>query len=374
MTVTRDERTNSVRTPLALALMCLLASCAVADDWSSKGRARPGVDEPTPAQSTPGLVPGYQPPPELGDEALTILMKATESSNALMRNSAIEALQALPASVEPVARRALADPNRGVRFTAAMTIGELRLTDAAHLIEPLLHDDSLSVQAAAIYALHRCGYKPDPNPLARMIVSDDPEVRGNAAMIFGLLGNNSARKVVQAALGQGMAQAPPQRVKLVELQMAATLVKLGDQSQLQPLRAALYAPSDQGEVAVLACLLAGEIRDTGAVADLYNLAGRDDRYQQPPEIRMAATQALTQIDPGRVMIEVPLTYVGSAYYQQRQQAALTLGKIGNPAALPVLQGLMADPNPLVQVAAAGGVVRILAPLQQAAQPEQPYIP
>ncbi|MHC4589981.1 MAG: HEAT repeat domain-containing protein [Planctomycetota bacterium] len=44
--------------------------------------------------------------------------------------------------------------------------------------------------------------------------------------------------------------------------------------------------------------------------------------------------------------------------QLRAQAALTLGEIGDPAALPQLATLLDDASPLVQVAAAGGILQI----------------
>jgi hypothetical protein len=38
-----------------------------------------------------------------------------------------------------------------------------------------------------------------------------------------------------------------------------------------------------------------------------------------------------------------------------------MGRIGNPGVLPALQQMLYDSNPLVQVSAAGAIVRIMSP-------------
>lgn len=334
-------------------------------DWSSKQSLgqlpRPSLGPMFPVDPAIPTVASAAASPALNEAALSLLLKASESSNALLRAQALEALQPLPSVVEPAARKALVDDNRGVRFTATMIIGRLKLTDSAYLLEPLLRDSSKSVQAAAIYSLRRCERPVDLNPLAVLIMDEDPEVRGNAAMVLGLLADPSALPMVQAALQRPMAHVPPQRAKIVDLQMAAALVRLGDYEYLDPIRAAFFTPPEQYELTALACLLAGEIQDTGAVGDLYNIAMREDQFAQPAEVRMAATQALTEIDRARADLNIPLRYAVDEQYQIRAQAAAVMGRIGNPAALPTLQQLLYDPNPLVQVSAAGGILRIAAP-------------
>jgi HEAT repeat protein len=300
-------------------------------------------------------------PAELRSAALGLLVQASTSSNALLRNQVVESLQQAPDLIGPVVQRGLVDENRAVRFSAAMTIGQLRLTELAHLLEPLRWDDSESVQAAAIFSLRKCGLPTDINPLSRMILSDDPEVRGNAALVLGLLGDRSATKLIQYAIGRGLSRVSAARVRIVELQMAEALVRLGHEESIQAVRAALFAPAEQGEMAALACLMCGELRDGGAVPDLTRLARRGGRRRLPAEVRMAATLALAQIGAEEVPSDVPLEYVHSEEFQLRQQAAITLGWIAVPASLTALKVLLSDPNPLVQVAAAGGIVRLTSP-------------
>lgn len=297
----------------------------------------------------------------LRDRALQILRQAADAEYSLLRANAIEAMQFAPEHLDPLVRRGLVDDNRGVRFVAAMTIGEYRMDSLAHLLEPLLHDESESVHAAAIYALKRCAKTADLTPLSSMIVSDDPEVRANAAVVLGDLGNSTAVPVIRQALGRGMDRVNAAKVKMVDLQLAEALVKLGEVRQIEAIRAALFAPAEEAELTALACMMCARLRDERAVPNLIRLARLTGQFQQPAEVRMAATWALAHIDPARTTTEVPMEYVTSTQYQLRVQAALTLGEIGDSASLGVLTTMLADGNPLVQVAAASAVLQVLNP-------------
>ncbi|MHC4447086.1 MAG: HEAT repeat domain-containing protein [Planctomycetota bacterium] len=347
-----------MRSFAALTVGAALAACAHPQDqvWSTKSQSLW-------AQGAPALNVGTLPTAEavegdLRDAALALLRQAADSSNALLRANAIEALHHAPDQLEPIVRQALLDENRGVRFVAAMTIGRLRMESIAHLLEPLLRDESQSVRAAAIYGLRACGYPADLNPLAEMIRSDDPEVKANAAMVLGELGNASAVPMIQEAVGKGLHGVPAARAKIVELQLAEALVKLGVRSELEVIRAALFTPVEQGELTALACQMCGRLNDRRVVPDLLRLALRTGERSQPAEVRLAATLAVAQIEPGQAPLEVPRGYVGSDRYEVRAQAALTLGGIGDPATLPTLTSLLSDENPLVQVAAAGAILQI----------------
>jgi len=298
---------------------------------------------------------------QLRDSALQILRQAADAEYSLLRANAIEAMQFAPEHLDPLVRRGLVDDNRGVRFVAAMTIGEYRMDHLAHLLEPLLHDESESVHAAAIYGLKRCDKAADLTPLSSMIVSDDPEVRANAAVVLGDLGNSTAVPVIQQALGRGMDRVNSAKVKMVDLQLAEALVKLGEVRQIEAIRAALFAPPEEAELTALACMMCARLHDERTVPNLIRLARLTGQFQQPAEVRMAATWALAHVDPTGTTTKVPMEYVTSTQYQLRMQAALTLGEIGDPASFGVLTTLLADENPMVQVAAASAVLQLLNP-------------
>ena len=347
----------------AATLLLALGGCAAAPSqpWSTKSQSLNSPLVVAPVLAVSPAVGGDATGAGLREASIDLLQQACDSTYALLRANALEAMRHAPDHIEPLVRRGLVDENRGVRFVATMTIGQLQLKQLAHLLEPLLRDEARSVQAAAIFAMHRCGHKADLNPLSEMIQSDDPEVRANAVMVLGELGDDSAAAMIRQALRHGMNRVPLARAKLVNLQFAEALVKLGHEEEIGVIRAALFVPPEQGELAALACMLCGRLRDGRAIPDLSNLARATEPVARSAEIRMAATWALAQIAPGLAPIEVPMLYVGSNQFQLRAQAASTLGELGDPMAYSTLAKLLGDPNPLVQVAAAGGILRLDRP-------------
>lgn len=334
--------------------------------WTTKNQSMLGVKTDTPSlnvgdQGT--ITSPASSAAELREPAISVLLQAVESNDPLLRANAIEALQGEADHREAAIRRGLADENRGVRFVAAMCAGKSRLQSLAPLVEPLMHDESASVRASAIFALKRCGRVVDLNPLAAMLRGDDAEVKGNAALVLGELGDTSALPLLRSTAGKGLLRTPLARRKIVDLQMAEAIVKLGSHDELDVIRAALYAPAEDAELAALACQMCGQLRDGGAVSDLVNLAMRTGRGERPPEVRMAAALAVALIQPQRTLIEVPVSYTNSPRAEQRAQAAYTLGAMGggdkaSMVALSHLSRLLNDPHPQVQVAAAGAILRL----------------
>lgn len=350
----------------------LLSACADQPSqqvWSTKNQSMLGAKTDTPSLSAGDVALDVGAAPtaaELREPAISLLLQAADSTNPLLRANAIEALHHAPERLEPVVQRALGDPNRGVRFVATMTAGKFQLHNLVPLIDPLRHDESPSVQAAALYALRRCGRAVDLNPLSAMLVGEDPEVKGNAAFVLGELGDNSAVALLRHTAGRGLERVHGVRRKIVELQLAEALVKLGSMRELHVIRAALYAPAEEAELSALACQICGELKDGSSLADLTNIVHRSGNTQRPPEVRMAAALAAARINPDREFVEVPVAYIGAARPEWRAQAAHTLGAMkssekASRMALAHLARLMNDPSPMVQVAAAGGILQMQPP-------------
>ena len=214
------------------------------------------------------------------------------------------------------------------------------------------------MQAAAIYAMRRCGHQVDISPLGRMVMSSDPEVKANAAMVLGKLGDASAIPMLKEAVKRDMSMASVARVRIVDLQIAEAMVRLGAQKEIEVIRAALFAPEEQGEISVLACQLCGKLRDEAYAASLQDMAVRMGRDQKPAEIRLAAAEAVARIKPEKAPVDVVLAYAGSEMWELRVQTAMALGQFNEAAVLPTLTVMLNDPNPLVQVAAAGAILRV----------------
>lgn len=384
---------------VAASMMSLgSAGCASAgsgEEWSSKARSASSggspstratttvapTTEPTPAapaarqpsnQPAPSVIANSAAPPIAFDPnapvdaaalraaSLMTLEKASKSSWPQLRAHSIESLAAMPEFLDGPVSRGLIDENRGVRFVATLTIARAKRCDLVHLVEPLLRDSSASVRAAAIAALARCGKPVDQSPLAAMVTDDSTEVRANAFVAIGIIGNRSAVGLVRSALGKGMYLTDPVKVRVVELQAAECLVLLGETQEIEPIRAALFAPAEQGELTALACQMVGRLRDERSRPMLERILEASGNQARSPELRLAAADALGRLggrDPS-VLLTVITPYVSAPDAVVRAQAAAALGATGSAKALPALAALLSDQDEQVQVAAAGAILRL----------------
>ncbi len=383
---TNRERRARRRAALALAIAVSLplAACVTGEKaaqdgsnaaWSTRGQSTTtaaGAPSATFASESPresvlarpaprAAQAGPVDPQALRAAALDTVRTASGSSSALLRAHAIEALSAAPQDLDSVVGRGLVDENRGVRFVAAMSIAKAKRRELVHLVEPLLTDDSLSVRAAALAALATCGRRPDLTPLAAMIRADDPEVRANAYLALGVIGREhggeSAIPMVRESVGQGLPLADTARVKVIELQAAECLVRLGRSEEIEPIRAALFAPAEQAEVTALACQMIGRLKDGRSRPMLERLVEADGTSARPNEIRLIALEALARlgVDPTRI-IPVASGFIAARQPAQRAQAALAIGASGDASALGFVAPLLEDPDPVVRVAAAAAIL------------------
>ena len=138
----------------ALAALALVAGCgggagepaAQADPWSTKGQSALYSDG-GPALHLTVSAGALSADDALRAAALDLLAQAGTADQPVLRANALEALYAVPDQAGPHVRRGLTDPNRGVRFVAAMIIGKLvygsnRLRDLGFERERTLNFDS----------------------------------------------------------------------------------------------------------------------------------------------------------------------------------------------------------------------------------------
>ena len=296
---------------------------------------------------------------DLVRNARLVLDEASRNSDKSLRAHAIESMQYDMTIFEPGVRRGLADREPSVRFVSAMSVAKLRMPGAGPLIEPLKLDPNESVQAAAILALTRCGTQTNPTPLAKMILSQSAELRGNTAMVLGELGNKSALIMLKEATRQPMSRANPAAVRIVNLQIAEAMVQLGDQSEIEPIHAALFFRSDQSECIELACEIASRLHDQGSLPMLQRLVEADGGDIRPIEIRLFAAIAACKImqSPPIGLAGLGVSCSHDPNVRVRTLAAKLLGVVGGADTESVLSRLLRDREPEVQVAAAGSILR-----------------
>lgn len=333
--------------------------------WRATRVERPPVRTEEPARLEPLATASPR------ERAVTILMDSSQSEWAQLRANAFEALISDPVLLRREVLSGIADENRGVRFVATMAIARASLCDLISFVEPLLFDPSDSVRAAAMYALHTCGEDIDPTPLAAMVDSEDPEVRGNAYVVLGLLGNPTATRLIRSSLGTPLGLADPVRMKLVELQGAAALVRLGEVQEIEPIRAALFAPVEQAEITALAIQIISELADKGARQMLARLVEAPSEQARPAEIRLAAAEAIAKLG---FREPEPLLRLASEYRHDprpatRAQTASLLSEVDDATSDAFLAELMVDEDALVRLAAAGSL--LLLAVQGDSEEDQP---
>jgi HEAT repeat protein len=296
----------------------------------------------------------------LREDALDRLGELASHPDPRVRANALEALAQVPARAHPALARGLEDPSLPVRVVALMGVGLSRERSLAPRAREMLESPHEEIRASAIYALMRCGEEVDPTPLAPMLLGHpSPRVRAHIAFILGELGDPSAMGLLRAAARDPMPRAGQSQVALLRLQVAEAMIKLGDDSQLQTVRAALY-PSrpEELEATALAVQIIGQVQDRGAVDQLIYLAAyRNERGEpMPAEVRLGAAGALARMEmpQGTVLAR---DFLESPAPALRAQAGYVLGQSGQARSLEPLARLMDDPEALVQVSASAGVVR-----------------
>jgi len=279
-----------------------------------------------------------------------------------VRANAIEGASHLPRSgVEPIVALGLSDGNEGVRSVAAMVAGRLGLSDIRPMLVGLtLPEESPFVRCSAIYALHEIGHKPDLTPIGSFLLErDNIKLSSHAAFVLGELGNNSAIPMLQqGALRRWPRESPIER-RIFRLQIAEALIKLGQTEEFDAVRSALY-PSrpEELEATALAVQILGEVGDRGSIDQLIYMADGETGLGMPAEVRLAIAGTLADLglrNGGYIADE----FADHEMPVLRAQAASVYGSIRRRENLGTLGVLLRDESPIVRVAAATSIIRIL---------------
>lgn len=297
---------------------------------------------------------------QLLDRATKYLEAMTLSQNPQSRANAYEALVQVPRVLDRVVDRGLIDDNYGVRSIAAMAIGSAKLPGHGEMLRVMLNDESPFVQSAAVYALDQTGQQVDLNLLAEhLFQEEDPGLRAHVAFLLGEMGDESALPLIRDAARAPMPKAMESRLRLLDLQLSEAMVKLGDESQLQPLRAALFPalPTDL-EATGLAIQSLGEVGDRssrGTLAMLSESAGPSGELM-PPEILLAIGITMAKLGDQNGW------YLAEMFWESdrevvRADSAAVFGWTNRVEDLAKLERMLSDPSELVGVAAASAIVR-----------------
>lgn len=344
---------------VALALPSLVLALCGGCESIDLGAVTTASDSGVPSQET---IARYNDPiaaSQLRERAMDELGRLIVAPVPEVRANAIEGMLTTPTRLEPFIPAALKDENQGVRSTAALMVGEAGLADLAPAVRPLLNDPSPFVRASAVYALARNGQQVDQTPLAEIILGDpNPRARAHAAFIIGKLGDSSARGLLHDAAATDIPRAEAVARKMFTLQVSEALVRLGEEEQIEPIRAALYPSKPQDlEVTALATQIIGELRDRGAASELIILtAMKGEGRKMPAEIRLGAAASMAKLGNTRGSF-IADEFLNSEAPALRAQAAYVYGETGRRENLAKLEMLLQDPESRVRVAAAAAIVK-----------------
>lgn len=276
-------------------------------------------------------------------QAKAQVLAALGASDPILRAHGLEIVKItkLP-EAQDLLSKGLGDSSSLVRKAAALATGELQLKPLHDSVLNNLSGADLPERMADIFALHRLGDTRYSHLYEQTAMSLDPHVRGDTALMLGLLGEKSAIPI--------LLQMRKDSSPAVRLQAGAALWALGEERGEDDLVAATLSayPDDQ----MIALLALAQPRDTRILANVEGQLTND--Y---PEVALVAARATGQLgsDDG---YGVALKGVKSVDPRQRFLAAMALGDIGRTDAQPVLQKLLTDGDADTRLAAAGALLQL----------------
>ncbi len=272
-----------------------------------------------------------------------LLARMAKSPHPSLRAAAIESIQGLKTrTADQIIASGLKDANSMVRFSAAIVAGKRRLATVRTELDHLLADPDKSVRVAAIYALARLGHTSHMDELAQTLQSNSPTVRANTAFVLGRLGDTSAIVLLKTGVDD-----PNSAVRMA---ITSALARLGDRRAINSLIAMSLSKYAQFHLAAMstcrslqnplaANVLLNGLHDPLIAAQLIAARGLGQRNSTLGE-------------------KISLTCAVDKNPQLRVLAALALGSIPVAYNAHVLEKLLKDPDPKVEIAAAAGLIEL----------------
>jgi HEAT repeat protein len=346
-----------------IALLPVLSGCGFKIEpdpefYSAGPESQPAAVTPEPQTAPPARA--FEPGKLDKNAAVERLLNMATSPTAQVRANAIEGLERAGTRAEPVVALALRDENPGVRSVAAAVAGRAGLDALVPTLRTMTDDESPFVRASVIGALHALSEPVDPSELAEMMFeSPNPRLRAHAAFVVGEMNEDSALPMLKQAWATPVRDASEVERRLLRLQIAEAMIKLGHPESLDAVRAALYpARPEELEATALAVQIIGQVRDRGSIDQLIYLSESDGDRRMPAEVRLAVAGALARMgltEGGFIADEYRSTDIDAV----RAQAARVYGRTGRIEHLDKLVELSGDPSELVRVAAAAGMLDLL---------------
>lgn len=320
------------------------------------------------------LVSPAQPPKadqrQAAVEAVFTLRQLAESKDPVVRCNAIEALsETVGAREAGVYMQALSDANPMVQFAGAMALGDVRYEGAREALLAMANaaGPDKRVYAAVIYALYRLKDTSHMGDLARLLLHAEPEVRADAVLVIGKIGEPSGIDPLRQLLA---AETDPK----VRLQTVESLALLGDGRGKSNLEA--YTHTRFVDEQLVAIRAIGRVRP-----DRWELILEDAMSEhQPVPVRVAAGGAAAQLGDYSMRnyqlcvdaVENPNGLLAGRFGKEkdvnpveatmvRRLGAISLGYMNRPQAVDVLLPLLRAEDGTIRVVAAMSILRLIPP-------------
>ncbi|MGD0248620.1 MAG: HEAT repeat domain-containing protein [Candidatus Limnocylindrales bacterium] len=298
---------------------------------------------------------------KIGPPAIESLTTALEDSSADLREATARVLGRMGAPAVGLLSAALKDPSAGVREAAAKALGEIGNPGAVEGLSAALTDSSAGVRQSAAKALARIGWTsesgqtgeayrlvqqrdwagcvrlggPAVDPLLAALKRRDRRVRASAAEALGKIANPRAAKALVATLGDSDEK--------VRRAATGALVRIMAPAA-KPLAEALLDGNETRR------RLAREILD--------RTGWSPDRTAAGASYWVAKRQWAKCVGIGARAVTPLLWALEHEDELGRAEAALALGKIGNPRAVQQLCAALNDDDEHVRMRVAGALVAL----------------
>lgn len=290
----------------------------------------------------------------LEDRAMELLRRAAQSDLDVVCCNAIEALVHLdPRGARPYFREALKSESPMVRFAGCVAVGQTADRTVPASIQKCLRDPDPRVRLAAAFAAART-FDAQAAQTLRDALNDSPDenLRCDAAFLIGKLGDRRALRFLRFRTQR------EQSTKVL-VHIYGAMAELGDSRAVDQL--ITYAQGDAVSRLIALQTLADLQQEIAREALLYRMGQAEDYL----EARLIAARGLGRLgsDAGYRLALDATRHVAkdpTDTMRIRSLAALALGAIGDPRALPALLTLAEDQSDArVQVAACYAICQIV---------------
>jgi HEAT repeat protein len=287
-------------------------------------------------------------------EAEKAVLAGLRSSDGRIRANAIEVVSAVSAGEKSVFLPKIVEllndevmPG-GVRFAAAVALGDLQYEKCENQLQQLLNNPDLNLKIAVAYALCRLGEKQHLSIIEKAAHADDQTVKANAAILLGKLKSTESLAILYHLKDSEDSS------DAVAFNATEAIARIGDEKiypKIWTMLISVYA--DDRYMGIRAMGALGGAKGANALLTML-----DDEVI---EIRLAAAEQLGAL--GDVSGQfVVLEYLNSSQQVEKivverrnVLAALAIGQIGTEKLVEYLPKLLKNDSPAVQLAAAKSV-------------------